>query len=124
MTTHHLHIDAWHPARLNELLNAHWSQRGRRKREDRDIIAAESLAQGIPRAAGRRRVELAITLAPRQRAADPDAYWKSLLDGMVKAGLLTDDNRQGCELGSVRFARGARRATEIIITDIGEECAV
>jgi hypothetical protein len=62
-----------------------------------------------------------LTLAPRQRACDPDAFWKSTLDALVHAGLLVDDNRQGCELGEVRFDRGTARRTVIVLADLEEK---
>jgi hypothetical protein len=52
-------------------------------------------------------------LGPRQRGADPDAYWKSLLDALVHAGLLVDDSPKWCELGPVRFERECRRKPAI-----------
>lgn len=117
-----LTIDNWQPARLNQLLSGHWSKRARLKRQDRDTVflAASKgiLEDGLRFALGKRRVSLEITLAPRQRAGDPDAYWKSLLDALVHAGLLLDDNRQGVELGPVTFIRGPRRATTITLEDL------
>jgi hypothetical protein len=59
-----------------------------------------------------------LTLGPRQRGGDPDAYFKSVLDALVRAGLLIDDNRQGAELGDVTFARGLARRTEIVLEDV------
>ncbi len=112
-----LTIPGWHPARLNDLLG-HWSIRQRRKRSDRELVAFYALEQRIPPATGRRRVDLTLTLARRQRAGDPDAYWKSLLDALTAAGLLRDDNRQGVELGRVAFARGDCPATVIELEDL------
>jgi Holliday junction resolvase RusA-like endonuclease len=73
---------------------------------------------GVPPAAGKRRVSLTLTLAPRQRGADPDAYRKSLLDALTHAGMLLDDNRQGVELGPVQFIRGEHKATAILLEDV------
>jgi hypothetical protein len=75
------------------------------------------LARILP-AKGKRRVSLHLTLAPRQRAADPDAFWKSTLDALVAAELLTDDNRQSVELGTVTFDRGPARRTVITLADL------
>jgi Holliday junction resolvase RusA-like endonuclease len=63
-------------------------------------------------------VSLRITLARGQRGPDPDAWWKSALDALVHAGLLTDDNRQGVELGPVEYDRGPHRKTVITLEDI------
>ncbi len=113
-----LTIPGWHPARLNELMHCHFATRAKRKRIDRDMVAGYALLNGTTKAEGKRRVFLHLTLAPKQRAGDPDAYWKSLLDALVHAGLLTDDNRQGCEIESVTFARGEKRKTATILEDI------
>lgn len=118
MSTHTLTLEKFHPARLNQLLGRHWGAAARLKRRDRDLVYLEALRQGVPPARGRRRVSLLVTLGPKQRAGDPDAYWKSLLDALTHAGLLLDDNRQGVELGDVAFARGACRRTEVTLTDL------
>jgi hypothetical protein len=62
------------------------------KKADRQLVGGYALAQRIPRAAGRRRVSLVITLAPGRRAPDPDVVWKSLLDALTACGLLVDDS--------------------------------
>ena len=102
---------------MNQLLGGHWSKGHRLKKLDRQMIWA--YAQGQPKATGKRRVELTIILKPAQRAADPDAYFKSLADGLVHAGMLTDDNRQGVELTPVTYERGTASdwGTRIRLTD-------
>jgi Holliday junction resolvase RusA-like endonuclease len=116
--TYILKIDCWHPARLNQWDGFHWSKGSRLKKAVRELVTAYALRAGIPRAIWKRRVSLKIILSPKQRAGDPDAYWKSLLDALVHAALLLDDNRQGVELGQVTFSRG-ERATEIMLEDLG-----
>lgn len=115
-----IEIPRWHPARLNQLLNSHWGLRSKLKKQDRAIVAghAGGFRSMATKATGRRRVSLVITLAPRQRGGDPDAYWKSLLDALVKNGLLIDDSRTWCELGPVEYRRGAEMATTIILEDV------
>jgi hypothetical protein len=115
---HVLTIDGWHPARLNQWDGHHWRVRSRLKKKDRELVSLYAYLAGIPRATGRRRVSLRLTLAPRQRAGDPDAYWKSTLDALVHAGLLVDDNRQSVELGEVTFERGSIRRTAIVLEDV------
>jgi hypothetical protein len=110
-------IPHWHPIRLNQIVGGHWARGHRLKRVDRELVAAYA-AGGASPAIGPRRVRLTIVLGPRQRAADPDAYWKSLLDALVHAGLLLDDNRQNCELEPVRFERGERMGTVIELFDL------
>jgi hypothetical protein len=118
LVEHRLVIERWLPCRLNQLVGCHWGTRSKRKRFDREVIAVEALVQRIPKASGKRRVSLVLTLAPRQRAGDPDGYWKSTLDALVCAGLLVDDSRQWCALGAVRFERGNSRRTAIVLEDV------
>ncbi len=106
-------IERWHPARLNELMGGHWSKGHKLKKRDRQILWA--YAQGKPKATGKRQVELTIILKPRQRAADPDAQWKSTLDALKHAGMIVDDNRQGVELLPVRYKRGTEASWGTII---------
>jgi hypothetical protein len=116
-----LAIDNWHPARLNQWDGRHWSVRARLKRRDRETVGLYARLAAVPPAAGKRRVSLRLTLAPRQRAGDPDAYWKSTLDALMHAGLLCEDNRQAVELGEVTFERGPARRTSIVLEDVGAE---
>lgn len=119
-TTQRLVIEQWHPARLNALTSQHWAKRNRAKKADKRVVGLEALAQGITPATGRRRVSLTIGVAKGKREADPDAYWKSLLDALVDAGLLIDDNRDGVEHGTVEFERSPdhRRWTVITLEDV------
>ncbi|WP_435018466.1 hypothetical protein TA3x_000440 [Tundrisphaera sp. TA3] len=111
-------IPRWHPATVNQLLGGHWSKGHRLKKRDRQMIWA--YAQGKPKATGKRLVELTIILKPKQRGSDPDAFFKSLADALVHAGLLKDDNRQGVELAPVAYERGTEAdwGTRIRLTDI------
>lgn len=118
---HVLRIAGWHPTPLNKLVGRHPMQAHKLKADDKAQVRIEAVIQRIPPAAFRRTVSLTITLAPRQRACDPDAYWKSLLDALVGAVLLVDDSRQWCRLGSVTFDRGERRSTTITLTDEGAD---
>jgi hypothetical protein len=108
-------IPRWHPATVNQLLG-HWAKAHRLKRSDRALIAA--YGRQVPKATEPRRVQLTIVLQAAQRAADPDAYFKSSLDGLVHAGLLIDDNRQHVELMPVRFDRSTDWGTLIDLEDI------
>jgi len=111
-------IPNWHPTRLNTLLGAHWAVAARMKKADRRMLCVT--CHGIPKATGKRRVTLTIGLKPRQRAGDPDCYWKSLLDGLVQCKLLVDDNRQHVECMPVQYERGLIMSTTINLGDI--EC--
>ena len=113
---HTVRIPHWHPARVNQLLGGHWAKAARLKKADR--LTLFLAFQKTPRATGRRRVSFTITLGPRMRAPDPDAFFKSLLDGLVRCGMLTDDNRQGVELRMPEFDRGPVKATTITLEDL------
>lgn len=111
----YVRIDGWQPATLNRLLNSHWTTRSRMKKHDAEIIAASVLGADVPKAETKRRVGLEIILGPRQRGADSDAYWKSVLDALVKCGALHDDSKEWCELGEVKYTRGVRPGTVIVL---------
>lgn len=117
---HGLIIDDWRPTSLNQLMHCHWTKKHRLKKRDAELFAVLAAAQQIPRATGKRRVSLRIVLSGRQRIQDEDNIWKSLLDALVRCGLLLDDNAAGVERGPVRWERGAKTRTEIIIENLGE----
>jgi hypothetical protein len=116
MPTHTLTLSG-HPAKLNELLG-HRMKAHRLKKRDREWVALEAKNQEVPRATGPRRVSLEIILGHRQRAGDPDCYWKSLLDALVTARMLLNDNRQYCTLGTVTFSRAKVKQTTITLEDL------
>ena len=118
MARHVLTVDGWHPYRLNQLIGVHWGTRSKRKRIDRAAVALAARIASVPPATGKRCVSLLLTMAPRQRRPDPDALWKSLLDALVRCGLLVDDGAAWCELGPVTFDRGPRRRTVVVLEDL------
>jgi hypothetical protein len=117
LASHTLTVPAWHPCRVDQFLGR-WSREHRKKGVDRQVIGTALKEEAIPPATGKRRVSLTLTLGPKQRAGDPDAYWKSLLDALDHVGLLTDNSGQGVELGPVAFVRGPARATTIVLEDL------
>lgn len=119
--THTIMIPQWHPATINKLYSGHWSKRKKLKDADRAII--EFYSKGFPAATGKRLVSISIILKKKQRAADSDAYHKSLLDGLVHAEMLVDDNRCWTELDPINFERatGILWGTRIVLTDIHGE---
>jgi hypothetical protein len=116
MAVYRFSIEDWHPATVNQLLGCHWGKRTKIKRGDRELIAHYS--RGLPKASSPRRVRLTIVLQKGQRAADSDAWWKSLLDGLKHCGMLVDDNRQYAILEQPEFYRGTRKSTIIELEDI------
>ncbi len=117
---HVLTIDGWCPPSLNKLLQAHWSDALRIKRAAyAEIAVAKLLARpGVPDAAGRRRVGLAVTVAGPGGMPDPDNILKCLIDGLMHARLLVDDAAEFCEIGDVTVSRGKAKRTIITLEDI------
>lgn len=113
-----IEIPNWHPAPLNQLLGGHWARAARRKKTDRRMIEAYCYLAQVPRATGKRRLSLTIVLAPGQRACDPDAYHKALLDGLVHCGALRNDSHRWVELAPVQFERGKNKTTRIVLEDV------
>lgn len=109
-------IRNWHPATINQLLNVHWSKAAKLKKSDKAIVA--DAFRNAPKAIGKRVLLATIILKKGQRAADMDAYFKSLLDALVACEMLKDDNRQWLELLPVQFRRDdANWGTEIELFD-------
>ncbi len=119
--TYCLRISNWHPARKNQLVKGKLRTRMRLEKVDRNMVCGYCLLNRIPVATGPREVGLTITLGPRQRGGDVDAYWMSLLDSLVAAKMLIDDNRHYCRTVSPTYDRGPERATVIILTELGGE---
>ena len=113
---HRIELPGIHPPRLNQLMHCHWAVAAKRKKVWTRALGM--FAHGIPPATGKRRVTLTITLAPRQRSPDVDAFWKSTLDSLVLCSLLVDDNPKWCELSPVIYLRGPERKTVIVLEDI------
>ena len=120
MNQYRLRIERWLPSSLNSLMRRSIHVRMKLERIDKNMVCAYAFQNRIPKALGRRRVDLHMTLQGRDRERDVDANWKSTLDSLVAAGMLIDDHRRYCELGDVTYERGAERATLIVLTDLGE----
>ena len=120
MAIHTLVIDRWAPARLNQSAGYHWSRKHKQKKFDRQLILLESIQQRIPKADGKRQVNLYVEGFLRGRLPDPDSFWKSLLDGLVGAGLLIDDSQEWCEMGRTTIKRSPTPKTIIVLEDITE----
>lgn len=113
-------IPNWRPINLNAMFAKHWSKRNKAKKEDAKTIFAAIHEAKIPKATSKRHVGLHIALTGSQKEADPDAYWKSLLDGLVKCGALIDDSDTYCSFGMPTYERGTaeQAGTRITLTDI------
>ena len=118
---HRIFIPNWRPVLDNVLTRGNRFGVNKLKQADRKMIAAYAAADGTPKATGKRLVTLEITLTGRQQEADPMAYCKSLLDGLVKCGLLIDDTAEFCEWEPPtyqRAERGEEASTTIVLTPI------
>lgn len=117
---HRITIPAWRPARDNELMSRHWRTKHKLKSFDAEIVAVYAKRENIPPALGKRRVSLEITLACRQKKADPLAYAKSLLDALVRCHMLIDDSAQFVVWGGVTYSRGDSPSTAIVLDDLDD----
>jgi len=111
-------IPDWIPKRVNQMIGAPWQQTYHVKKVDAQTIHLYAWIHSIRKATGRRRVSLKLFGWRRGRMSDPDAHWKSLLDGLVWCGLLIDDAYRFCELGTIKMTRCERTWTEITLEDI------
>ncbi len=117
-TTHVLWLPDFVPTSLNRL-QGHWGKRHRIKNQDKQLIQAESLRQGIPTAEGKRKVSLRIVLPKGTRRLDSDNVWKSLLDALVDVKLLKDDSPSWCETTKPEWLRGeSTRETFVVLEDV------
>ena len=114
---HFITIPNWRPSRDNELEQGHWRTKHKLKSADATMIATYAKAADIPKATGKRRVSLQITLGYRQRKADPLAYCKSLLDALKRCGMLIDDSGKFMEWGGCEYNRNGEARTTIILDE-------
>jgi Holliday junction resolvase RusA-like endonuclease len=122
MSQYIVRINQWHPATTNQLMKS-VGARIRLKKRDRKVVGDFLRVEArIPMATGKRRVGIKIHLEPGQRRADPDSYFKSLMDALVAHGLLKNDSPDWCEVSPVEYDPKripGMMATTIILTDLG-----
>jgi hypothetical protein len=109
-----------HVTRANELIKRHWRHGWLLGRKDKKMVAEQCFLARVPDAAGKRRVGLHVVLGPRQRA-DPDCFWKVLLDALKACKAIRSDDRKWCELGTPTFERGPKAAMVVELTDLEDE---
>lgn len=109
-------IPDWRPTSLNEMRRVHHIKAWKLKKADERIVGAYFM--GKKKAEAKRRVKIHITLTGRQREADPDAYFKSLLDALVKCGMLVDDSNAWCEITTPTYGRALKGSTTITLEDV------
>ncbi len=106
------------PTSTNVLLGMHPMKRGRVKNGDMALIAHYFREAEIPKALGKRRVDLALTTGPRGGILDRDNACKVLADGLVKCGALLDDKPGLLEWGTYSCVRGPARMTVITLHEV------
>jgi Holliday junction resolvase RusA-like endonuclease len=103
-----LYIPGWIPTPLNKLMG-HWGARGRRKAHDLEMLStAVKVHDGIPQqqeGGGVRQVDILVLLPKGKRAFDPDALFKSTMDGLVHTGVLYNDSHRYVRVGRTIFAK-------------------
>lgn len=100
---------------LNEYIGRKWPVGQKFKNECKQLMRAYS--RHLPNASQRRRVDMHIVLGKGRRKMDKDNAYKLILDSLVYAGMLFNDNDQWCEIGDLTYSRGSP-ATIITLTDI------
>lgn len=120
MAAQMLEINGWQPTTTNRLLRANRYERSRLIYQDAEMILRFAQSHGIIRAVARRRVTLVIRYNQHTKSGrvDPDALYKSGLDGLVQAGLLVDDDHEWCELGTPRYEIAQRKGIVFILEDL------
>ena len=111
-------IPGYLPTPLNVLMRRHYQRRAATMRKEAELVVHYLRSGSSTAAVGKRRVSLLLTLQGQDKVRDPDANWKVILDACVSSGRLVDDGPKWCELGSVNYGRGPKRATTIILEDI------
>lgn len=117
MGAYKIFVADWRPTLTNELFSLHWSKASKRKKADAMMLMVH--CSHIPKAETKRIVKVKIYINGSGRTPDPDAPLKSLLDALVKIGMLKDDSQKWVEIFPVEYVRGALTAgTEILLQDI------
>lgn len=117
-----LTIKNWTPLLLNPSMRKHWRSRNKSLRDQGGLIRVFAMLQMIHPAGGRRRVSLEVHGWPSGRLPDADAFDKLLLDALVAAGLLVDDDDAGVEgRMQVKIVRSKERKTIITLEDCDEK---
>lgn len=111
-------IPYWKPASVNRLINAHWTTGSRAKLEAVQMIATYLYKSGVPKATGRRKVDISITQSGRGRTLDPDNLCKVVFDALKSTGYIIDDSSKWLDYTPPVITRGKVTETTITLTDV------
>lgn len=117
MAEYYIKIPNFHPTRLNALLAMNYHAANNRKIGDMQMIAAYAMQAKIPKAKGKRKVEITIEIT-KGREPDPDAYFKVVHDALKQTGYIIDDSSKYIDFVPTKFVRTKHKATVIRLTDI------
>lgn len=111
------------PDSMNVRERRHFRARSKELEQITTAIGTLASEQGIPHARGRRAVTVTIHKGKRSRVTDDpanrDSRAKSLLDAMVKLGLLVDDSDKWLDWGHVHEGeRLDEKCTVIELRDV------
>ena len=111
------------PPSLNTYLRLHWSAQQRLKQEWECYVRALVNEHGNRCPRPLERVELrAVLFFPVRRRRDSDNYgstlWKFVFDGLVKAGIIPDDDATRCAGYPPRIMRADTPSTVITISEV------
>lgn len=115
---HRITILHWRPATLNKLMRGKIKDRIKYRQVDHAMVAGYAHKEGVPRALGKRRVSLEITLTGKQKEFDVDSPWKGLFDALVSCGQLLGDTVHLVQIGELSFTRGTEPKTVILLEDL------
>jgi len=111
----------WRPPLTNEYIRLHWAQKKRVRLHTSNMLHAYMIAHKVPKAEGKRRLQLTLVLGKGRKKGDPDNHWKCLLDAAQDASLLINDSDIGVELLPVRFERSwDNPGTRIEVWEMGK----
>lgn len=113
-------IPQWKPVSVNKFRNP-YARHGLKKKDAATIHKQCLLVDKIPAAKGKRKVDTHIILkSGKGRPIDPDNVLKSLLDALVKCGMLKDDSDKWCDWTKPTLEKGTGTVwgTRITLEDL------
>lgn len=112
-----LDIDGWVPASDNNA-KQYWTVWHRLKTADKEMVKVHAANANIPKATGKRRLEIQFYFLKRGRPYDSSNLLKSLFDALKSAELIVDDADQYLEYEVLPPIRGDRKRTVLRFVEI------